>query len=91
MAKWNKLCWRSTSNLSVYAHPELCDLARRLLLFYTVNTKVPWMFSFHYTEITENRPSQVRRDIFYIGVLNFRSHCILQYSILVATSIASFN
>jgi hypothetical protein len=88
--KMEQALWRGTSNLGVYAHPELCDLARRLLLFYTVNTRVPCMFSFHHIEITENRPNHVCSNSFNIRVLHFRSHCILQYGILVA-SIASFN
>jgi hypothetical protein len=39
MAKWNKLCGGIQAILDVYAHLELCNLARRLLLFQIVSTE----------------------------------------------------
>jgi hypothetical protein len=88
--KMEQALWRGISNLGVYAHLELYDSARRLLLFDTVTTKVPHMFSLHHIDITENRPNQVRSNSSNVRVLHLRSRCILQYGILV-TGIAGFN
>lgn len=54
-----------------------------------MNTEVPCnvSLSFHHIEITDNQPNQAGSNNFNTEVLHFRSHCILQYSILFATSI----